>query len=239
MAMSAFIPGMWRSTLFMLLLFLAGKLLAHDLPPLATSEDIAQYYLRLGMEHIIGGLDHLLFVFALLVIARTPRRVLWTVTGFTLGHSLTLSLAALGYVSLPVPPMEAAIALSIVFLAVEIARGDRQGLTYRYPLLVSCGFGLLHGLGFASALGEIGLVEDAMLWSLLFFNLGVEAGQLLFIAVLALLVPLFVRAGRTLQETAGQSFALQALAARVDLVAAYCIGIPASWWLVERLAQFA
>lgn len=222
-----------------LMLSVSGELLAHELQPLASSQDIARDYLLHGMEHIIGGLDHLLFVFALLVIARTPRRVLWTVTGFTLGHSLTLSLAALGVVSVPVPPMEAAIALSIVFLAVEIARGDRNGLSYRYPLLVSCGFGLLHGLGFASALGELGLVEGAMLWSLLFFNLGVEAGQLLFIAALALLVHLFVRAGRALHETAGPVFTPQYLAARADLAAAYCIGIPASWWLVERVAQFS
>lgn len=225
--------------LLILLWCQAGTLLAHDLPPQATSQDIAYYYLRLGMEHIIGGLDHLLFVFALLIIARTPRRVVWTVTGFTLGHSLTLSLAVMGWVAVPVPPMEAAIALSIVFLAVEIARGDRQGLTYRYPLLVSCAFGLLHGLGFASALGEIGLVDGAMVQSLLFFNLGVEAGQLLFIAVLALLVPLFTRAGRSLQVAAGPNLAPQHLARRADQVAAYCIGIPASWWLVERVAQFS
>lgn len=207
-------------------------------PEAMTRGRVARDYLLLGIEHIIGGLDHLLFVLGLLVIARTPRRILLTVTGFTLAHSLTLSLSALGLVKIPIVPVEAAIALSILFLAHEISRQQKDSLTYRYPLLISFGFGLLHGLGFASALGEIGLVRNEVLVSLLFFNLGVEAGQLLFILAVVALVP---GLQALLKKAPVPAVALSRSGAgsrRTDLLTAYLIGVPSAYWLIERLALF-
>jgi hydrogenase/urease accessory protein HupE len=206
-------------------------------PEAMTRGRVARDYLLLGIEHIIGGLDHLLFVLGLLVIARTPKRILLTVTGFTLAHSITLSLSALGMLSLPIVPVEAAIALSILFLAHEISQQQKGSLTYRYPLLISFGFGLLHGLGFASALGEIGLASNEVLVSLLFFNLGVEAGQVLFILAVGALVLMLQRVLRKMpvpQEDASGGV----MAQRIDLLAAYVIGVPSAYWLIERVAQF-
>lgn len=203
-------------------------------PQEMTTAQVALQYLQLGVEHIIGGLDHLLFVVGLLVIARSFRRILWTITGFTLAHSITLSLSALGLVTIPIVPVEAAIALSIVFLAHEISGQHKSSLTFRYPLLVSFGFGLLHGLGFASALGEIGLVQNEVLVSLLFFNLGVETGQILFIIVFMAVVML----GRQVLLQSRLVIQQDVVAKRADIVAAYLIGIPASMWLIERVAGF-
>lgn len=206
-------------------------------PEAMTRWRVAGEYLQLGVEHILGGLDHLLFVFGLLVIARTAKRVLWTVSGFTLAHSITLSLAALGKVTVPIVPVEAVIALSIVFLAHEIFHQKPDSLTWRYPLLVSFGFGLLHGLGFASALGEIGLAENEAVLSLLFFNVGVELGQLLFIASVAALAGLGLWLLRRTGSYARSASALM-LTGKMNLLSAYIIGIPATYWLLERLAQF-
>ena len=205
---------------------------AWTVPEAMTAARVVREYSRLGIEHIIGGYDHLLFVLGLLVIARSARRILLTVTGFTLAHSITLSLSVLGYVQVPIAPVEATIALSIVFLAHEISRQQYDSLTYRYPLLVSFSFGLLHGLGFASALGEIGLVREEALLSLLFFNVGVELGQLLFIAAVVMLAWLALRAARLSRHAA------MLTARQADLAAAYVIGIPAAYWLIERVAQF-
>lgn len=204
-------------------------------PEAMTRGRVARDYLLFGIEHIIGGFDHLLFVLGLLVIARTVRRILLTVTGFTLAHSITLSLSALGLVNIPIVPVEAAIALSILFLAHEISRGQKDSLTYRFPLLISFGFGLLHGLGFASVLGEIGLVRSEVLVSLLFFNLGVEAGQILFIlSVLALVLLL----QRVFAPSPTENARSGVLARRADLLAAYLIGVPSAYWLIERVSQF-
>lgn len=204
-------------------------------PEAMTRGRVARDYLLLGIEHIIGGFDHLLFVLGLLVIARTVRRILLTVTGFTLAHSITLSLSALGLVSIPTVPVEAAIALSILFLAVEISRQQKGSLTYRFPLLIAFGFGLLHGFGFASALGEIGLARSEVLVSLLFFNLGVEAGQILFILAVLALVQLMQRVFAPPPTAVGLS---GVLTRRADLLAAYLIGIPSAYWLIERVSQF-
>jgi hydrogenase/urease accessory protein HupE len=138
-------------------------------------------YFNLGVEHILTGWDHLAFLLCLLVIAGTPRRILWTVTGFTAGHAVTISCSALGLASLPRAPVEAAIALSIMIVAGEIWRNDRSTLSWRFPLVVSSGFGLLHGFGFASALADIGLPQTEVPLALLAFNLGIEAGQLAFV----------------------------------------------------------
>lgn len=205
-------------------------------PATMTRGRVARDYLLLGVEHIIGGLDHLMFVLGLLVIARTARRILLAVTGFTLAHSITLSLSSLGLVAIPIVPVEAAIALSILFLAHEISRRQPDSLTYRYPLLVSFSFGLLHGLGFASALGEIGLARNEVFISLLFFNLGVEAGQVLFILVVVGLVVLLRRAAQMRTQHALTED--EVLVRRMDLLASYVIGVPSAYWLMERVAQF-
>src|SRR5215207_4933609 len=146
--------------------------------------EVAATYLRLGIEHILFGSDHLLFVLALVILVRDWRRVVLTVTAFTVAHSLTLAAATLGLVDVPGPPLEAAIALSIVLVAVEIvnARRGKPSLTAGRPWLVAFCFGLLHGFGFAGALAEVGLPHHAIPIALLFFNLGFEIGQLAFVA---------------------------------------------------------
>lgn len=191
--------------------------------------DGARRYTMLGIEHILVGIDHLLFVLALLLVVGGGWRLVQTVTAFTVAHSITLGLATLGYLQLPSAPVEAAIALSIVFLCVEIVhhqRGHRDSLTYRMPWLVAFAFGLLHGLGFAGALSEIGLPPPEIPLALLFFNIGVELGQLLFVfAVLATL--------RVLSRGPGdERNPVRYRSAEVALV--YAIGITASYWLIER-----
>lgn len=203
-------------------------------PEAENAFDIAFQYAWLGVAHIWAGVDHLLFVACLLFIARTPRRVLITITGFTIAHSVTLALSALELVRLPTPPVEAVIALSVVFLAAEIARGDRNSLTFRYPLAVSSSFGLLHGFGFASVLREIGLPEIELPMALLFFNVGVEIGQLIFIGILAagFVIVRNVVAGR--QKTKALTSDLGGL----SLAASYVVGTVASYWMFDRLSGF-
>jgi hypothetical protein len=188
---------------------------------------VVRAYLVLGMEHILLGIDHLLFVYALLLIVVGWRRLVATVTAFTISHSITLALATLGVLNVPGPPVEAVIALSIVFVASEIVHGlsGREGLTARMPWVVAFMFGLLHGLGFAGALAEVGLPSHAIPLALLFFNLGVEAGQLLFIAVVLLLA---VLARRVVDLTP-------------DILrgaAAYGIGGIAAYWTIDRIVAF-
>ena len=139
----------------------------------------------LGVEHILLGVDHLLFVLALLLLTTGTWQLVKTVTAFTVAHSITLGLATLGFVHVPSKPVEAVIALSIVFVAAEIIRARRGqiGLAAKLPWIVAFTFGLLHGFGFAGALSEVGLPEGHIPVALLFFNLGVEAGQLVFVAV--------------------------------------------------------
>lgn len=186
-------------------------------------------YFVLGADHILFGIDHLLFVAGLLLIARGSRALLLAVTGFTLGHSVTLSLAALGFVHVPVPPTEAAIALSLLFLAREALQPAQSSVLRRFPLLVSAAFGLLHGLGFAAALGETGLPEGEIALALLFFNLGVEAGQLAFIVVALAAVALLLR----LLE--GARFDAARIRTMGQTTAAWLIGVPAAFWLWQRL----
>jgi len=188
-------------------------------------------YLVLGVEHILGGVDHLLFVLALLILVRGTRRHIATVTAFTLAHSLTLADATLGFVHVPGPPVEAAIALSIVFVAAEImhSRQDKAGLTERCPWAVAFTFGLLHGGGFASALNEVGLPQSAIPVALLFFNVGVEIGQLLFIASVFTVIAL----ARQVTRRIGMS--QPAWAWRVP---PYAIGSVAAFWIIQRIPAF-
>jgi hydrogenase/urease accessory protein HupE len=138
-------------------------------------------YSVLGMEHIWSGIDHLLFVFGLLLLVGGGSRLLWTITAFTVGHSITLALVTLGFFDYPVSLVEFTIAISIFVLALELARSGRGGLFRQYPWWLAGGFGLLHGMGFAGALAEAGLPQDNVPLALLFFNVGIEIGQLTFI----------------------------------------------------------
>jgi hydrogenase/urease accessory protein HupE len=193
--------------------------------------EVIKTYTVLGIGHILLGFDHLLFVLALLLIVDGTRRLIATITAFTVAHSITLALATMGVVHVPGPPVEALIALSIVFVAGEIihVRQGRPSLTQRYPWLVAFTFGLLHGLGFAGALAEVGLPQNSIPLALLFFNVGVEIGQLLFIAA-ALLV---IAVGRRL--TTGMQAGAPEWLRRVP---PYVIGTLASYWVFERIAGF-
>ncbi|MGH8863027.1 MAG: HupE/UreJ family protein [Burkholderiales bacterium] len=188
---------------------------------------VALTYFSLGVEHILTGSDHLLFVLALLLITRGVRRIVMTVTAFTIAHSITLALATLGFVHVPPPPVEAVIALSIVFVAAEIVHARRgvEGLTARAPWIVAFTFGLLHGFGFAGALAEIGLPEGQIPLALFFFNVGVEAGQLLFVAAVLALFTAFRRIRVELPRWAG-------------LVPPYVIGTVAMFWVIQRVMAF-
>jgi hypothetical protein len=200
---------------------------AATIPRLQSGWSVAGLYLGLGVEHILLGIDHLLFVLALVIIARGTWLLIKTVTAFTLAHSITLGLATLGYVHVPPAPVEALIALSIAFVAVEIVRQQqgREGLTARAPWLVAFAFGLLHGLGFAGALSEVGLPEGHIPLALLFFNIGVEIGQLMFIATVLAVFALARRVRLFRPRWAG-------------LAAPYVIGSVAMFWVIERVAAF-
>jgi hydrogenase/urease accessory protein HupE len=177
--------------------------------------EVIQTYTVLGIEHILLGFDHLCFVLALVLIVRGARRLIWTVTAFTLAHSITLALATLDLIRVPGPPVEATIALSIVFVANEIIQQQRgrEGLASKRPWLVAFAFGLLHGLGFAGALAEIGLPANAIPLALLFFNVGVEIGQL-FVVVLAFGVyRVLARWPQTVMARAPALYAIGAIAA--------------------------
>ena len=188
---------------------------------------VASGYFTMGLEHILLGIDHLLFILALLLITKGVGNLIKAITAFTVAHSITLSLAALGVLGLPSAPVEAVIALSIVFLAVELVHYYRgkKGLSAQYPWVVAFVFGLLHGFGFAGALTEIGLPQTAVPAALLFFNVGVEAGQLMFVLVIL-----------------SSLWSIDKL--RINwprwarLMAPYAIGSIASFWLIERVAAF-
>jgi hydrogenase/urease accessory protein HupE len=158
---------------------------SYRIPSRQTAWDVARDYAALGLEHILTGLDHLVFVLGLVLLVRGGRQLLYTVTFFTLGHSVTLSLATLGFVRFPSALVELVIAVTILLLALELARPPRHSRSWmrRAPWLMAGGFGLLHGLGFAGALAEVGLPADEIPLALLTFNLGIELGQLLFVAV--------------------------------------------------------
>ena len=232
------------------------------IPEEAGTLDVMATYLVLGVEHILLGIDHLLFVLALLLLVRGLARLVVTVTAFTIAHSITLGAATLGFVNVPIAPVEATIALSILFVAMELARGGGLGpggaiaaaspgadgsadqgaapvaqfgaapaagsgtggsLTARFPWIVAFAFGLLHGFGFAGALSEVGLPESAIPLALLFFNVGVELGQLMFVAAVLVL-------GWGLRYL---SVPIPRWSARLS---AYVIGSVAAFWVFERTA---
>lgn len=206
-----------------------SRLLRPDAPSFVISDGgsgpLVGEYFALGVEHILFGIDHLLFVLALVLIVRGVGLLVKTITAFTLAHSITLALATLGIVKVPTAPVEAVIALSVVFVAAEIVRGYRgsPGLTARAPWLVALTFGLLHGFGFAGALADVGLPQDDIPMALLLFNLGVEAGQLAFVAVVLLVMGLFRRLTFSLPPW-------------IKLVPPYAIGSVAMFWVIQRVA---
>ncbi|NLS08163.1 HupE/UreJ family protein [Rhizobium sp. P32RR-XVIII] len=191
--------------------------------------DVAKTFVMHGIEHILLGYDHLLFVLALMFIARSWRALLLTVTAFTAAHSITLTLATLGFVHIPGPPVEAAIAFSILLLAGEMVRIQKgqASLTAQRPWMVAFAFGLLHGLGFAGALSDLALPAGDIPLALLFFNVGVEIGQLMFIAIVIFAVGLVRKVNWAPYVGRGAFFA-----------ATYVIGTMASFWFVERIMAF-
>jgi hydrogenase/urease accessory protein HupE len=192
---------------------------------------VAAAYLGLGIEHILTGIDHLLYILAMLLLVKGWRRVILTMSAFTATHSLTLTAAALGWVHVPQRPVEACIALSILFVTTEIVRSRQgySGLTERWPWVISFTFGLLHGFGFAGALSEVGLPQKDIPVALLFFNLGVEAGQLFFIASMFGIALLARQVARRL------TFPKLSWAWRVP---PYAIGAVAAFWFIQRVAAF-
>jgi hypothetical protein len=184
----------------------------------------AGVFLAQGIDHILLGVDHLLFVLGLLLIVRTPWMLVKTITAFTLAHSITLAIATFGVASIPAAPLNAAIALSILFLGPEIIRAWRGGtsFTIRHPWVVAFAFGLLHGFGFASGLAAIGLPRADIPLALLMFNVGVEIGQLAFVALILLLV----RAFEVLQVRWPRP---------VELAPAYVVGSLGAFWTLQRL----
>ena len=179
-------------------------------------QSLPSSYLNLGIDHLISGPDHILFILGLMFLVSGILNMIKTITAFTVAHSITLGLSVLGLISLPQATVEAVIALTIVFLALEISENKRYKST---PWLIAFGFGLLHGLGFANALTEIGIANEQLLFSLLFFNLGIEAGQLLMIPVFGVLIWLAYKFNKYNQSATCVS---------------YVLGSMGFFWLINR-----
>ncbi len=189
--------------------------------------NVAKTYIFLGIDHILLGFDHLCFVLALLLLIKNHHRLLWAITAFTLGHSITLGGAVLGFLNAPSQPIEAFIAFSIVMVAAEIISQQRNhvSIIVQKPWLITCTFGLLHGFGFAGALSETGLPQDAIPTALLFFNIGIEFGQIFFIIFVLTLIKLIEKFIPKMYPT-------------INLSLTYAIGIIAAFWTIERVVGF-
>ena len=190
-------------------------------PAESSAGEVMSDYTVLGIEHIWGGIDPLLFVFGLLLLVGGGTRLLWTITAFTVGHSITLSLVTLGFFDYPVALVEFTIALSIFVLAVELTRVNRHDMLWRNPWWLAGGFGLLHGMGFAGALAETGLPQDNVPLALLFFNVGIEIGQIAFILVVLALWMLVRRPLAAWQD-------------RLLPIPVYVLGALSAMWCIER-----
>jgi hydrogenase/urease accessory protein HupE len=197
-----------------------------DVQPSRGWTEIASVYLLQGVRHILEGFDHLLFVFGLMLLVKSGWMLVKTITAFTIAHSLTLAAATYGIVHIPSAPLEAAIAASILFLGVEAikAQEGKIGLAARWPWAIAFAFGLLHGIGFASGLSMIGLPPSAIPLALVSFNVGVELGQLLFVAVIVL-----------------ATFAVRRLFVRLPLLVTraplYFVGCLGAYWMIERASS--
>ncbi len=192
-------------------------------PAKESSSEAVRIYLDMGVKHILLGVDHLLFVLGLLLLMSSPWLLVKTITSFTVAHSITLALATLGFLHVPAAPVNVLIALSIVFLAGELVRANRgeMSLTIRKPWLVSFGFGLLHGLGFAGALVALGLPRADLPLALLFFNIGVEIGQILFVLAVLMVMYSLRRIDIKLPE-------------RGKMISVYIMGSVAGFWFIGR-----
>ena len=200
---------------------------SYDIPTRPTKYGVALSYWEMGLIHILEGIDHLLFLLAIMLIITGLGNLLKTITAFTVAHSMTLGLATLGFVNVPVAPTEAVISLSIVFLAVEIVR-DKMGektITRSYPWIIAFIFGLFHGLGFANALFEIGLPQDNIPLALLMFNIGVETGQIIFLLVVLIFLSLLRRVNIYWPKGTWR-------------LAPYAIGGIAGFWTIQRIISF-
>lgn len=198
------------------------------LPSAIEHMPVMQRYLELGIEHLLFGLDHLLFVLGLMLLVRVPVKIALTLTAFTLGHSITLSMAALGVIAVPQALMELGIALSLVVLARELL-SEIPSLLGRKPGIMAFTFGLLHGLGFAGALGQIGLPQTDILHALLVFNIGIELGQLGIVCVTLLVIYLSKELRHRIMNNVGWQSAF------ATTLPAYFIGALAALWCIERL----
>lgn len=204
----------------------AVSILGTGAPTWRTWLGIGSTYVNFGIDHILLGIDHLLFVLGLIIIVQGGWPLVKTITAFTLGHSVSLAAAAYGLLGVPEQPLNACIALSIVFVGLEIVhmRRGHPGLTARYPWAVAFGFGLVHGIGFASALSALGIERGLLLPALLSFNVGVEIGQLGFVLLVLLLMWGHRRLGATLSQ-------------RADVLPGYAIGTVAAFWFIGRMAR--
>ncbi len=196
-------------------------------PERSTEWQVAASYWTIGTIHILEGFDHLLFVLALMLIIPNIWMLIKTITAFTLAHSVTLALATLGLVNMPGAPTEAVIALSILFLAIEIvhAREGRETFTEKRPWVVALAFGLVHGLGFAGALSEVGLPQQDVPLALLMFNVGVETGQIMFVGVVLLCIAIIRRVPVRWPEGSWR-------------LLPYAIGTVAAFWTIQRVDSF-
>ena len=205
-----------------------------SVPAQPDKPSVMTEYSKLGAEHIWEGPDHLMFVFGLLLLVGGGSRLLWTITAFTLGHSVTLALITLGFFTYPVPLIEFAIALSIFLLALELAKKAqgirKESLPRRYPWSFAGGFGLLHGMGFAGALAEIGLPQGSVPLALLFFNIGIEVGQILFVVTVMTLSWLGSKV--LAAHSFGERIAL--IQDRLVIIPVYSIGGLSAMWCIER-----
>lgn len=199
----------------------------YDVPLKPTKSGLSLSYWKMGLIHILEGIDHLLFLLAIMLIITGLGNLLKTITAFTVAHSIILGLATIGFVNVPVAPTEAVISLSILFLAVEIVR-DKMGektITRSYPWIIAFIFGLFHGLGFANALFEVGLPQNNIPLALLMFNVGVETGQIIFIFIILIFLSLLRRLNIYWPKGTWR-------------LAPYAIGTTAGYWTIERILSF-
>ncbi len=194
---------------------------SYRVPEKAQAGGVLGHYLALGAEHIASGPDHLLFILGILLLVRGGRKLFWTITAFTLGHSVTLALATLGWLNYRVDLIEALIAFSVFLLAIELGQEGAGGRLWRRPWWIAGGFGLLHGMGFAGALSDVGLPADHIPLALFSFNLGIEAGQLAFVGI----VLVFWRAARPV---------VGPWAGKLWWLLVYLLGFLSAYWTVER-----
>lgn len=200
----------------------------YTVPENEDSWSVASGYIVMGVTHILSGYDHLAFVLALILLIRDRWMLIKAITAFTVAHSISLALATFGILNVPSKPTEAVIALSILFLAIEVLRrddGKGGGIAVQAPWIVAFGFGLVHGLGFAGALSDVGLPEHAIPLALFSFNVGVEIGQLMFVAVVLAIIAILRRL-----HLARGTFSRR--------LAPYVIGAVSAYWVIERTVGF-